>query len=393
MKPPKWITLILTILVLAFTPLDAIETSEGSGMTYGRILFVAMFISSIFSKDLSIKNRPKFVSILFAFTVWAAFTALWSANMGMAYIRVLYLIQYSIIVVIMVNVLNTSNKLTAAMLGWIIGAIYIAYKSTTDFQINADETGALYRVSLFGNPNENSFVLCYALILCYLIDKTRFRIPSVLFSLYSALAIIANGSRMGTILYLVAIISFVLSLWQVKKRTYFLLIIPFILYFGAELLNNVPEATFERITGISANIEEGDLASRQIIWKAAFEAMGENINWIFFGCGWGTFQKAIVPYLGAAMGAHNFYIDLLMTTGIIGLGIVIYYFFYLLKLIYHTPRTTIINYMLLLLPLISMTSTNWQSRRWWFLMGGFIYLVYRTRNLEGIYEGRKKIKN
>lgn len=39
-----------------------------------------------------------------------------------------------------------------------------------------------------------------------------------------------------------------------------------------------------------------------------------------------------------------------------------------------------LDYLLLLLPLISMMTTNWESRRWWFLMGVFIYKLYEFSN-------------
>lgn len=82
------------------------------------------------------------------------------------------------------------------------------------------------------------------------------------------------------------------------------------------------------------------------------------------------------------MGAHNFYLDVLFTTGAVGLGIVIYYLFRLFFIIRKTRDANLMNYMMLFLPLISMMSTNWQSRRWWFMMGAFIYLIYKTDNLK-----------
>ena len=83
-------------------------------------------------------------------------------------------------------------------------------------------------------------------------------------------------------------------------------------------------------------------------------------------------------YSGQQIGAHNFYLNLLTTTGLIGLSLVLYYLYRLflyLKLIRIKNKS--VYYLLLIIPLISMITTNWESRKWWFIMSIFIYTLYR----------------
>lgn len=378
----KDLTFFLTLLVIGFTPLDAIEIGEG--VTLGRYFFILMFLSAVYSNDILIKKIPSFFKILIGFVVWATITILWSFNAWTTIERVLYLVQYSIIVMVMLNSINTLKKIRLAMMAWIMGASYIAYNTAVNFQTLALAQDGLYRVSEFGNPNENSFMLCYSLLFCYLVDTTKHRIPSICLTAFSVFAIVANGSRMGIILYLLAVAGFCVQLWQTKKKIYVLALIPIIIAGGVYVLEHVPTATFERIMGISQSIDSGKFSERENIWAAAFEALDKNLLWFFGGSGWGTFADCIKFYLGRRIGAHNFYLDVLFTTGVIGLSVILYYLWSLFKIIRMTFKTNVINYLLLIIPLVSMLSTNWQSRRWWFLMGAFIYLVYKHHNLKSI---------
>lgn len=380
MKPFKILTFFFVVLVIAFTPLDAIEISEGEGVTLGRYLFIGMTLCAIPGGYLSLKRPIKIFKILVVFTIWAFLTSIWSIDFDVSIVRTLYLIQYSIIFIVMVNALNSKERVRLAMIGWILGSVYIAYLTATDFSQFSMRTDDLYRVSKFGNPNENSFMLCFALLLCYLIDKTRFHIPSILISVFAAFAIVANGSRMGVLLYLLCIVGACFQFWQGKKRLYVLLLIPLAISLGSYILNNLPEASIMRIMNISDNLENREFANREDIWQSAFVALDENPVWYLFGSGWGTFAVGIQTIFGKAIGAHNFYLDLLFTTGIVGLSIVLYYLYSLFGLIRHTYKANFINYLMLAVPLISMMSTNWQSRRWWFLLGAFIYLTYKYKN-------------
>lgn len=303
----------------------------------------------------------------------------------------MYLIQYFMIVLVMMNVINTPKRLKIVLGAWALGALYIAIKTAADFSSFAADSSELYRVEEFGNPNENSFMLVWALIFVYLIDDTKRKIPSLSFTLVSAYAIVANGSRMGFILFVVTLFGFIFSLLNKKTNPLHIVALLLLLYIGGcFLMQYIPESSLSRFMAIGSNIENHELAHRDIIWLAAYNALSTNPQYLLLGSGWGTFNEAIQLYAGYAIGAHNFYINILMTTGLVGMSIVLRYLYVLYKYINKTVNHTVITYLVLVVPLISMSSTNWDSRRWWFLMGAFIYLILKTNNI-GNENARRKL--
>lgn len=375
------LTYYFCVLVIGFTPLDALTISDN--LTLGYVFFLLMTICAVLSGNLMLpKIMPKYVKTLIAFVVWAALTSIWSYNMETTLYRVLYLIQYFMIVLVMLNVISTPKRLKVVLGAWVLGALYVAIKTASNFSTFAVNTDDLYRVGEFGNPNENSFMLVWALIFVYLIDNTKKKIPSLFFTLVSVYAIVANGSRMGFILFVVTLMGFVLSFFKRKMNPLYVVAILIALYAGGGfLMQYIPDASLSRFMMIGTNIETHELSNRDIIWAAAFKALYTNPQYLLVGSGWGTFNEAIRIYTGYAIGSHNFYINVLMTTGIVGMSIIVRYLYVLYKYISKTVNHTIITYLILVIPLISMCSTNWDSRRWWFLMGTFIYLIFKTDNL------------
>ena len=374
----KELTFFFCVLVIGFTPLDALTISDN--LTLGYVFFILMVICAILSRSfIPPKNEPKFAKVLIVFIVWAALTSIWSYNIETTLYRVMYLIQYFMIVLVMLNVINTPKRLRIVLGAWVLGALYIAIKTATNFSVFAVNSYDLYRVEEFGNPNENSFMLVWALVFVYLIDSTKRKIPSLLFTLVSAYTIVANGSRMGFILFVVALVGFILSLFNKKMNPFQIIAIVILLYVGSYLLIQfIPDSSLSRFMAIGSNLENHELSHRDIIWTAAFNALSENYQYLLIGSGWGTFNGAIKMYAGEAIGSHNFYINVLFTTGVIGIIIVLYYLYVLYQYITKTNNRTVVLYLVLIIPLISMSSTNWDSRRWWFLMGAFIFLILKT---------------
>lgn len=386
----KKLTFFFCVLVIGFTPLDALTISDN--LTLGYVFFILMTVCAVLSRSLTLpKNMPQFTKLLIGFIIWAALTSIWSYNIETTLYRVMYLIQYFIIVLVMLNVINTSKRLKIVLGAWALGALYIAIKTATDFSTFATNSSDLYRVEDFGNPNENSFMLVWALIFVYLIDDTKRKIPSLSFTLVSAYAIVANGSRMGFILFVVTLFGFIFSLLNKKTNPLHIVALLLLLYIGGcFLMQYIPESSLSRFMAIGSNIENHELAHRDIIWLAAYNALSTNPQYLLLGSGWGTFNEAIQLYAGYAIGAHNFYINILMTTGLVGMSIVLRYLYVLYKYINKTVNHTVITYLVLVVPLISMSSTNWDSRRWWFLMGAFIYLILKTNNI-GNENARRKL--
>lgn len=381
----KGLTYILLLFVIGTTPLDALEVLPG--VTAGRIFFVLMAGSALFSNDVFIKSPPLYMRMLMVFMGWCVLTILWSFSPRITITRILYLIQYLFIIAVAHNVVNTPKRLKWMLASWIIGATFIAAKTSIDYATNAFSVTSLYRVNEYGNPNENSFMLCYAFLFLCIIDNTKRKIPTLIFSVLCLYTAVSNGSRMGIILFSISYMSYLIVLFQNKKFSYLIVLIPLIAIGSMYVLNHYfSQASLDRIFSITSNIQNRQLAHRDEIWSTAIGALSGNWCYSITGSGWGTFQYAIKNYMGREIGAHNFYLDVLFTTGVIGFIIIVKYLFCLFQLIRNMIDRNILTYALLFIPMISMMSTNWQSRRWWFIMGVIIYKMYEFNNLKDAAE-------
>lgn len=368
----KQLTYILSLFVVGLTPLDAITISEG--FTFGRLFYILLLISSIFSKDLFPIKKQSYISLLFLFTIWAFLTSLWSYDIEASLYRTLYLLQYISLIIILENIINTPQKFIQICYAWILGTLFIGIQTIYNYMQYGFVSSELYRVSEFGNPNENSYMLCFATIL-YLLIKAN-KIKHYLFFLFAFITILANGSRTGLIMFLLIVIVFFLS--DIKKNK-IETIISLLIFGGIAFyffFNYLPENTYERYMGIGEDIKNENLANRQWIWQTAFDILATEDIRIIFGSGWATFPLVFKQHTGIFYGSHNFYLNILFTTGIIGFSIVLYYFKILFNYLKKSTTIPFTRYLLLIIPCISMFTTNWEDRRWWFLLGFFIYKFY-----------------
>lgn len=364
--------LVLTIGSIPFESFDI-----GGNISAVRLFFIVTIICALFSKNLLPHKLNRIEKMLIVFFGWALCTAYWSKNPENTLFKVLMIAQSLTLVFILINTITSYYRLKVILIAWIIGSFIISYLSITEYRqatLVTDEE--LYRVSGFGNPNENSFILCYAVLFAIYLDHTKFRfwsLGSILLGLY---AVMANGSRMGMIIFGIVILGFIISLIQSGKKKYATLLIPAFIFIGISIFQTLPEASVMRLLNIAENIENQQFAAREDIWDKAFKVLSTHEYYNIIGSGWGSFQDIMPLVHGRRYAAHNFYLDVYMTTGIIGLSIILLYFYTLYKYIRRTPKVNIINYLFLIIPLLSMFSTNWSDRKWWYIMGALIYIIY-----------------
>lgn len=121
-------------------------------------------------------------------------------------------------------------------------------------------------------------MLCFGVIL-FLVNAERIKYKILIYAvlLYSFLAILANGSRTGFIMYLLVIFIYLLSeLKRGSKSIYY--IFPVFLWLAVYYFNHVlSEGSYERFMHISDDIKSSDLANRQWIWRMALEIMSEKM--------------------------------------------------------------------------------------------------------------------
>lgn len=204
-----------------------------------------------------------------------------------------------------------------------------------------------------GNPNENAFMINYAIIFLLIISTNLSRtkrmsnilciIGVVIFSYF----ILILGSRNGIIMLATTLLFY--SIPKIcRKRNFKSVLTILILIFGTlYLFFALPATIQERYLGIQDQIAENEMAGRGYIWGKTFDMLSQPGFPIIQGTGWGTFITVFSQYSGQQIGAHNFYLNLLTTTGLIGLSLVVYYLYRLflyLKLIKTKNKSVIIFY-------------------------------------------------
>lgn len=365
--------------------MEAITIAED--ISYGRIVFILLFASSLFDISrcykIKITEQPHIV-ILFSFIFYCFISIIWSYDQDETLHRVQLLLQYIIITVLATNVLCDYKRLKWAMIAFCLGCGYIGITSLGEYQINSAIDMSYRSEFTTGNPNENAFMINYAIIFLLIIlknlshTKRVFHLLCVAGIVVFSYFILILGSRNGIIMLATTLLFY--SIPKIcRKRNFKSVLTILILIFGTlYLFFALPKTIQERYLGIQDQIAENEMAGRGYIWGKTFDMLSQPGFPIIQGTGWGTFITVFSQYSGQQIGAHNFYLNLLTTTGLIGLSLVVYYLYRLflyLKLIKIKNKS--VYYLLLVIPLISMLTTNWESRKWWFIISIFIYTLYR----------------
>lgn len=365
--------------------MEAITIAED--ISYGRIVFILLFASSLFDISrcykIKITEQPHIV-ILFSFIFYCFISIIWSYDQDETLHRVQLLLQYIIITVLATNVLCDYKRLKWAMIAFCLGCGYIGITSLGEYQINSAIDMSYRSEFTTGNPNENAFMINYAIIFLLIIlknlshTKRVFHLLCVAGIVVFSYFILILGSRNGIIMLATTLLFY--SIPKIcRKRNFKSVLTILILIFGTlYLFFALPATIQERYLGIQDQIAENEMAGRGYIWGKTFDMLSQPGFPIIQGTGWGTFITVFSQYSGQQIGAHNFYLNLLTTTGLIGLSLVVYYLYRLflyLKLIKIKNKS--VYYLLLVIPLISMLTTNWESRKWWFIISIFIYTLYR----------------
>jgi O-antigen ligase len=378
----------LCLFVMAFIPLEAVTISDDLEISYGRIAYIFLLLLALFKPSLFIPSKKSFIVVLTVFTVYCWISIIWSSYPGVTFFVCLKLVQYLSIVILFHNLIKTPNQILGLFTSYLIGAFYIIIKTIVDFFTIGRaflESSSVYRTEAFGNPNENAFMIIFGIIIIFLISRHSSNriINNFISPLYIALATVAilcTGSRSGFIMLLI----FILAYSWIKIRKFSIIsilkigLVTLILF--AVLIDYFPTESIVRLLTISDSLKNMELSHRETIWSNALKMINSSDHNILLGSGWGTFQDNYKHSFRIYYGSHNFYLNILYTTGLIGCAIVVTYLITLFNRLREiNDKDKIIYFLLLIVPMISMLTTNWESRKWWFILG-IIISLFRDLN-------------
>lgn len=189
------------------------------------------------------------------------------------------------------------------------------------------------RVSIFGrDPNEMAMVHCFAIVFALYFLRTNkkknWMIINSAAAILSVASVLYSGSRTATVaVVLLVLINFIISKKKIGGFAVGLLVtlsLVFTVYYVS--VNFLDESVLERYTGMGAEIEEGTMANRTLIWEDCISAFVKgDIFDKLVGNGYNTTPL----FTFGGYDAHNVFIKVLIEYGIIGelLFFYIWYFF------------------------------------------------------------------
>lgn len=374
------ILFLLSTLYIGLIPLEAVTVVEN--VSYGRLVFIPLLLFSLFDIHSSYNVRGmKHISILLIFTFYAFLSTCWSILPSRTLYTVVLLLQYMVITLTAINHANTWYRLRTYMLAFAAGCLYIGIISAINYN-----PLAYLRGFEAGNPNENAFMINYAIIFLLIIiqkDNLKKIYGIILYVMICAFVffIFISGSRNGVIMMCITLVTFMITSVFTKLNFWSFVSVAIIAFATYYIFAELPETLIDRYIGIGQSIQDKDMAGRGYIWDVTLNYLENHPLIVIFGTGWGTFVEFYKSQTGTIHGAHNFYLNTITTLGVLGLYLLLRYLYILYEYLKKTKilsgKKNIIIYLLLLLPLVSMMTTNWESRKWWFVISIFIYQLYR----------------
>lgn len=245
--------------------------------------------------------------------------------------------------------------LEKAMLCFGIGSIVLGILFSLGIGIDYDAIS--FRTSIFGdNANNVGVRMAISLIIIPLVlIQNRLRLGKSRYFFLLGLpfifnSMIATGSRVSLIAFLLAYISFIFMHKSRNKWGKPVLILAgffMIIYIWQVLLKS--EVIVQRLI---QSIQEGDLSERDTIWKMVIPFWLENP---IFGFGETGYEYFTFSISGRYISPHNVILEILCLTGIVGLTLYLIFLYRITRISYQTYRHwgSLLS-MLLLIPVFGL---------------------------------------
>ena len=306
---------------------------------------------------------------MFVFFAYCTLSVFWSIDPSTTASRLQTSVQLMVMVGCLWIVTTSQARLNDIAFAYLAGVGYAVASLVALIVSLGDASAAFSRLSLGSfNPNYLANTMACGLPLAwYLVVKHRsplVRAASLLLIPSIVVGVLSTGSRGGLLAALVGC-SFVLVTLTSAHRRYRWAVLAMVISAGVVAMDVLPAQTLERLASTAPALTEGDLNSREDIWRIGFLAWGER-PW--FGSGFGTFPAAITPYAGAARSPHNTFMNALVAMGIVGLALALLAFYSVLFYTSQLPKfeRMLIGALLLMMFMGHSANDNMYSKFTWF---------------------------
>lgn len=282
-------------------------------------------------QKLKLRAPSLFLGIMILFVLWSSLSYFWSITPNLSITRSITYLQLFTMVWLIWQLCRSHQQQLTLIQAYIFGAHFTIVMVLINF-LSGNPFGSGYQSSTRytfsagagGDPNYIATALALGIPMAWhLISSRKGGLIHWFNLLYIPLAIFTiglNGSRGGFITAVVALSIIPLTYWYLSiwRKVLLIAALGITLYAAFSLL---PQASVDRLSGISEDIAEQNLANRQDIWRANLELLRQNQMASIFGVGSGGNGVAVEPYLGYGIVAHNTYLVVLVDNGFIGFSL------------------------------------------------------------------------
>ena len=361
----------LILLVFLLIPNQRLLVLNEGGASIINLYFVLLFFQTFFSYYISSINKKKYVLGLVLFVVYGAILSLLNNGLG----ELLLLIKvFVVIYVLSFYCLNFSLRLKSYVIYSFITGVVITslfgFISSGFGSVNRFDGGDLNEPNYFGSICAISLALIVFLFKSEKIHRYIFYITSLFLSFMGLL------TQSRSFLLCLVLIIFTYLITGLKKAFFKTIFILFgvVVFFSSIIINFYNNSTL--LNNISERVlnprNEDVSGGRFEIWSQYETAIFSSDKNLYFGIGSSAFQT-----LNFDQVAHNFFIEDVVTIGVLGVFVSYFFLFIVFK---EVSQGRI--YLISLLPLIVFLTTNMTLHS--FLgMGGLtqIFLCFLTINL------------
>ena len=289
------------------------------------IAAIAVTIVSLFKEGrLRMRVPSLFLLMAAAYLVWSAASYLWSIDPPRTLGRVTSLAQLVAMAWMIHQVAVTQKQRDVLAQAFVFGA-YAAVMLALAVRVLSPETA--YRDVGGMNPNWFSIGCALAIPVAWgLALRVRNRALFWVYALYPAFALIVvvlAASRGGLITALVALSVIPLTMPRLTYARRAMIVAVLVLFAGGVAAlgpQSFPELApnIDRLLRAPEELAGGTLTGRTTIWEHGFDAFYDAP---IAGYGSGTFSRVVAEGLGRPRGAHNGYLSVIVSVGLIGLAL------------------------------------------------------------------------
>ena len=260
---------------------------------------------------------------------WAALSYFWSVDGEATATRAGTYLQLLTVTWLIWELAVTQARVDKLLLSYVFGTCVLSISTLINFNAGYTSSDASAsegltqwhdsRFTVLGvNANDLGLMLALSIpMTLYLLARRKGSIITSLLWTQLALcltALILTGSRGGLVSALVALtmLPFIAFRLPRPQRIAAIAVVVAGLALGAYL---VPDSTWLRIMGFSAELSEGTMTHRTVIWAAGMDAFRDHA---LVGVGAGAFGSVVLKALDIPYAAHNSFLSVLVELGVIG---------------------------------------------------------------------------